>query len=95
MSEAQQEPQVTPVEGIEGNLYEDMPDEWLYTAEVKKEERMKAAEGGPDLDAAAKAKGVIEAGAAAPDHGKPAGAGNVLTFHNWDGDKKSNDEGNE
>jgi hypothetical protein len=85
------------VEGIEGNVYEMLPDEALYTAETKKADRQAAAEKGPDLDAAAKAKDVIEAGAAAPDHGKPAGAGNALTFHNWDdnADSKKSDQGDD
>jgi hypothetical protein len=89
----EQEPDVTAVEGPEGNQYEDMPDEWLYTAEDKQKEVAKRKEG-PDLDAAAKAQSATDAGGeASPEHGRPAGAGNALTFHSWKGDEDKQESG--
>ena len=48
--------EIEVVEGIEGNVYEMLPEEALYTAETKKKDREEAAAKGHDLDEAAKAK---------------------------------------
>ena len=80
-------------EGSQGNLYQEVPMDAHKTYDSVRADRKKAAEGGPDLDVAARAQAAVEAGSANPDHGKPAGAANALTFHNWD-DNEDKEESN-
>jgi hypothetical protein len=46
------------------------------------------------LEAEARPGEQFNVGPAAVDHGKPSGAGNALTFHNWSGDKTPGTEEN-
>jgi hypothetical protein len=86
--------------GSMGNIYEENPmaqRELPLMEQVLNPQKAKAVDPSAKLDAAGEAAKAIDAGNAAPDHGKPAGAGNALTFHNWDdnADSKKSDQEND